>query len=101
MPKTIGQQIRELREANDLPLRKVAAAVDIDQSILSKIERGERRATRELIIKFAELFNVDEKQMLINYFSDKVLYEIVNEEFASEILKVAEAKVEYLNKPKR
>lgn len=100
MTKTIGQQIRELRESKELPLRKVAAAIDIDQSILSKIERGERKATRELITKLARLFNVDEKQMLINYFSDRVLYEIANEDFASDILKVAEEKVKYLNRSK-
>jgi transcriptional regulator with XRE-family HTH domain len=100
MTKTIGQQIRELREKSELPLRKVAAAIDIDQSILSKIERGERRASKEQIIKLAQLFDVDEKDMLINYFSDRVLYEIADEDFATDILKVAEAKVKYLTKTK-
>lgn len=101
MTKTIGQQIRELREKSELPLRKVAAAIDIDQSILSKIERGERKASKEQIIRLAHLFNVDQKEMLINYFSDRVLYEIADEDFASDILKVAEAKVKYLTKTKQ
>ena len=101
MTKTIGQQLRELREKSELPLRKVAAAIDIDQSILSKIERGERRASREQIIRLAQLFKVSQKEMLINYFSDRVLYEIADEDFASDILKVAEAKVKYLTKTKQ
>jgi transcriptional regulator with XRE-family HTH domain len=101
MTKTIGQQIRELREKSELPLRKVAAAIDIDQSILSKIERGERRASREQIIRLAQLFNVDQKEMLINYFSDRVLYEIADEDFASDILKVAESKVKHLKSTKK
>ena len=101
MTKTIGQQLRELREKSELPLRKGAAAIDIDQSILSKIERGERRASREQIIRLAQLFKVSQKEMLINYFSDRVLYEIADEDFASDILKVAEAKVKYLTKTKQ
>ena len=35
--KSFGEYIRRVREERDLPLRKVAAALDIDTSILSKI----------------------------------------------------------------
>jgi transcriptional regulator with XRE-family HTH domain len=47
MPSTIGQQIRELREQAGISLRKVAVLVDIDIAILSKMERGERRFTKD------------------------------------------------------
>lgn len=92
---TIGQQIRQLREARGLPLRKVAAALDIDQSILSKIERGERRATKEQILLIARIFGVDERELLVNYLSDQVLYQIEDEDLAMEALKVAEEKMMY------
>ena len=91
----IGQQIRQLREARGLPLRKVAAALDIDQSILSKIERGERRATKEQILLIARIFGVDERELLVNYLSDQVLYQIEDEDLAMEALKVAEEKMMY------
>jgi len=39
--ETIGEKLRQLREQNNLPLRKVAALVDIDTAVLSKMERGE------------------------------------------------------------
>lgn len=39
--ETIGDKLRKLREENEMPLRKVAALLDIDVSILSKMERGE------------------------------------------------------------
>jgi HTH-type transcriptional regulator, competence development regulator len=94
---SIGDQIRALRENQRLPLRKVAAELDVDQSILSKIERGERKATREQIIQIARIFNVDEKELLINYLSDRVLYELKDDDFASEALRVAEQKIKYLN----
>ncbi|VAX21154.1 hypothetical protein MNBD_IGNAVI01-936 [hydrothermal vent metagenome] len=98
--QTIGKQIRKLRKDSGLPLRKVAASLDIDQSILSKIERGERNATKEQIIHIAQIFKVDKKKLLINYFSDKVIYELLNEEIAVDVLKVAEKKIKYLSQNK-
>lgn len=95
---SIGKQIRALREKQGLPLRKVAAELDVDQSILSKIERGERKATREQIVQIARIFNVDEKDLLINYLSDRVLYELKDDDLASEALRVAEQKIRYLSK---
>jgi transcriptional regulator with XRE-family HTH domain len=41
----IGSQIRIFREESEMPLRKLAAMIDIDQSTLSKIERNERSVT--------------------------------------------------------
>lgn len=79
-----------------LPLRKVAAELDVDQSILSKIERGERKASKDQIIQIAKIFQVDERDLLINYLSDRVLYDLVGEELASDALKVAEKKIKYL-----
>ena len=93
---SIGEQIRKLREEQGLPLRKVAAELDIDQSILSKIERGERKASKKQIIQIARIFHADEKELLINYLSDKVLYELIDEELATDALKVAEKKIEYI-----
>ncbi len=95
---SIGEQIRKLREDQGLPLRKVAAELDIDQSILSKIERGERKASKEQIIQIGKIFNVDEKELLINYLSDRVLYDLMDEDFAKDALKVAEKKIKYMSK---
>jgi transcriptional regulator with XRE-family HTH domain len=93
---SIGETIRNLRIDKQLPLRTVAAYLDIDQAILSRIERGERKATREHIVKLAQYFNVPENNLLITWLVDKVVYEVANESVAIEALKVAEEKVEYL-----
>ncbi len=76
-------------------MRKVAAFLDIDQAVLSKIERGQRKLTKEQVIKLADFFNYNEKMMLITFLSDRIIYEIGNEEYAKEALKVAEEKIEY------
>ncbi len=98
--QNIGELIRALREKEGYPLRKVAAFLDIDQAILSKIERGQRRLSKEQVIKLAGFFNYNEKEMLITFLSDRIIYEIGNEDYAKEALKVAEEKIEYLLRPK-
>lgn len=92
---TIGSYIRTLREEAEMPLRKLASLLDIDQSTLSKIERDERKANLRLIEQIAEIFKVDKKDLLISFYSDIVSYEIEDVSNYSEILKVAEAKIEY------
>jgi len=54
--KKIGEIIRELREQKSLLLRQVAAEIEIDQALLSKIERNERMPTRTQIKRFAKFF---------------------------------------------
>lgn len=94
--QTIGEVLRETREKRGLLLRQVSALLDIDTAILSKVERGERKATKEQIIKLAEILDLDREELLIHYLSEKIAYELVDEDVASQTLKVAEEKVEYL-----
>lgn len=98
---SLGETIRKLREDKELPLRTVAAYLDIDQAILSKIERGQRNASREQVIKLAEFFNIKENDLLVAWLSDKLLYEVANEEVALKALQVAEEKVKYQKKKLR
>ena len=96
--QSIGDTLRKLREEKELPLRKVAAMLDIDTSLLSKIERNERRANREQVIALAKIYEVKESQLLVEYFSDIVAYEIAEEESTKQILLAAEEKVKYIKK---
>ncbi|MEW5845465.1 MAG: helix-turn-helix domain-containing protein [Bacteroidota bacterium] len=88
--KTIGEIIREKREKKGLLLRHVSAQLEIDIAILSKIERGERKATREQITKLAEILDLDKESLLIQYLSEIILYEIQDEYLGIQALKVAE-----------
>ena len=92
---TLGVIIRKLREEKKLPLRTVAAYLDIDQAILSRIERGQRKPTREHVIKLAKYFKVNENELLIAWLSDKLVYEVADEKIALKALHVAEEKVKY------
>ena len=93
-----GTSIREKRQAKGMLLRQLAAALDIDAAILSKIERGERNAKREHIPLLAALLDLDEKELLTLWLGNKV-YEMVKEEdVAAAALKVAEDSVKYERK---
>jgi transcriptional regulator with XRE-family HTH domain len=96
--ETFGEKIRTLREQNEMPLRKLAALLDLDQSTLSKIERGERKANADMIERLAKIFKVNKKELQVSFVSDQVAYNLLEEEFGKEILEVAEQKITYFKK---
>ncbi|CAN5517129.1 hypothetical protein BH23BAC1_BH23BAC1_47660 [soil metagenome] len=98
--ENLGEIIRKLREEKELPLRIVAAYLDIDQAILSKVERGQRTATREQVVKLAGYFKINESDLLVSWLSDKLVYEVADEEVALKALQVAEEKVYHIKKSK-
>lgn len=92
----LGNIIRKLREDKKLPLRTVAAFLDMDQAILSKIERGQRNISRAQVVKLAGYYEAKEQDLLIAWLSDKLVYEVEDEEHAIKALQVAEEKVNYI-----
>lgn len=98
---SLGETIRKLRLEKELTLRTVAAYLDIDQAILSKIERGQRSASRKTVVKLAEYFNVKESDLLVAWLSDKLLNEVGDEDVALRALQVAEEKIGYLSPSKK
>lgn len=95
---TFGETIRQLREEQKLPQRKVAAYLDIDTSLLAKYERNVRQPSKEIIKKIATLFKVDSRVLISEALTDKIAYQILEEEADSKLLRVAENKVEYFKK---
>lgn len=96
---SLGDTIRKLREERGLPLRTVAAW--LDQAILSKIERGQRKANREQVVKLANYFKVKEDDLSVQWLSDKLMYDVEDEEMALKALQMAEEKVKYLTQQKK
>jgi transcriptional regulator with XRE-family HTH domain len=97
---SFGRQLRSLRENKDLSLREVATAIGIDTSLLGKIERNERQATKEQIKLIAKYFNYNEQSLIEENLSDQLAYKIIDADANLNILKVAEKKIEYLKTKK-
>lgn len=96
MKETFGEYINQLRSENRLTLTKLAVALDIDQSTLSKIENGKRNVPIEILPKLALAFNLDLKKLEHEYFSEKIAEIIYPQEEPQELLKAAEEKAKYL-----
>ena len=94
--KSFAEIIKRAREEKKYILRHVGAELDIDQAIISKFERGERKPTKEQVLKFAAFFCINENDLLIAWLSDKVVYDLENESLAEQVLKVAEEKIQYI-----
>ena len=70
--KTLGDTLKCAREEKELILRKVAAEVDIDQSLISKFEKNERKPTMEQIVRLAKFYGLPESELMINWYSEKI-----------------------------
>lgn len=92
---TFGEHLRMLRENGSFTLKEVAANIEIDISLLAKIERNERQPNKPLIKKISDFFKVDEKELLNEFLSDQIAYKILDEDADLNILKVAENKIKY------
>ena len=85
----IGEHIRTLREANHILLRQLAAKIDMDQAMLSKMERGERSFRREDIDALAKIFKQPKKDLLTMWLADNILKTTENQQYKKEALKLA------------
>ena len=91
-----GEQIKQLREQNQLLQRQLANALDMDTAMLSKIERGERKAKREHIPLLASLLQINEKELLTIWLADQIVQLVENEEQALQAIKIAENEIKLI-----
>ncbi len=94
--QAIGTLLRNLRVEHGLLLRQVAAEIEIDQALLSKIERCERIPSKDQVIRFARYYKVDENELIVAFLSDRLVYEVRDEELALKAMQVAEEKINYI-----
>jgi len=96
--ETLGEIIRVEREKHALLLRHVGAAIDVDQALISKFERGERLPTKEQVIRLASYYNLNENDLIAAWLADKILVEIKNEKMGLRAMKLVEEKIKSLKK---
>lgn len=90
----LGERIRELRAEHGVLQRQLAALLEIDTPMFSKIERGDRRAKRTQVIQLAEYFKIDKNELLTLWLADKVLDAVKEEdELKHDAIEVAQKKI--------
>jgi len=95
MKETFGEYIHNLRVENSLTLTKLAAALDIDQSTLSKIENCKRSVPEEILPKLSEFFKIELKLLEKEFYSEKIANILYKENDSKELIKLAEEKASY------
>lgn len=91
-----AQKLKSLREEHGYVQRQIAALLDIDTPMYSRIERGERFAKEEHIAIIAKYYNIDEDELRQLWLADKVYDVIAGESYANEVLSiVSESIAEY------
>ena len=70
--ESFGEYIRYLREGKKLPLRKVAAHLDIDTSTLSKVEKGDRPISIGYLKPLSTILEVNLKDLQVKFVADAI-----------------------------
>jgi len=89
----LGKRIRELREEKELLQRQLAASLEIDTPMYSKIERGERKAKREQVLKLADLLSTNSDELLTLWLAGQVYELVKDEEIAAKAIKLVEENI--------
>lgn len=87
--KVFGATIRKLREEKGLLLRHVAAELDIDTALLSKVERGERNLKKEQVIRVAKILDQPIEDLIVLWLTDRISDLIEDEDYAIAALTMA------------
>lgn len=74
-----GEVIKNAREHQQIPQKVLAAALNVDTPMYSRIERGERPAKREQVITIAQCLKIDSQELIRIWMADKV-FQIIKEE---------------------
>jgi HTH-type transcriptional regulator, competence development regulator len=69
--QTFGEWLRQMRDEKGVPLRVVAAAADMDQAHLSKVELGYRVPTEKQAAALARYFGVKAHDMEARRIAEK------------------------------
>ena len=91
-----GNKIKELRDEHGILQRQLAALLEIDTPMFSKIERGDRKAKLEQVVKLAGYFHQDEKEMLTLWLADKFIdavKDVQDRELCVDAITLAQEKI--------
>ena len=93
-----ANRIRELRESKQMLQRHISAALDIDNAMYCKIERGDRQAKREQIPLIAEILKTAPEELLKLWLADQVTAVVADEKkLSNDVLEIAKKQINTKN----
>lgn len=82
----LGKMINQIRKERQLTLKSVAQKLEIDLTMLSKIENGERQVQAHMIKPLSELFKIDYKELQIQFLNQKIEADYGEEKYFNEVI---------------
>jgi adenine-specific DNA-methyltransferase len=92
---SIGNALKKIRELKGFHLQEVADKTSINYTSLSRIETGKRLPTKPQVQSLAEFYSYSENELIRQLISDKIIYEVQNEDLGLEGFHLAEQKLKY------
>ena len=93
MATQFGERIRDLRTKQNMLLRQLASLLDVDTSIISKVERGDRQLKKEQIPLLAQILKADVEELQTLWLADQIYEVVKDEKMANQAMQVAEKKI--------
>lgn len=90
---SFGEKVRSLRESKGLLLRQAAAFLEVDTAFISKVERGQKRASRVQAGKLAAFLKVSDEQILSLWLADRIMDIIKDDPVAKASLEIVSKKM--------
>jgi transcriptional regulator with XRE-family HTH domain len=100
MATQFGERIRELRTKQNMLLRQLASQLDVDTSIISKVERGDRQLKKEQIPLLAQILKADVEELQTLWLADQIYAVVKDEKLANEAMQIADKKINFKKRKK-
>lgn len=97
---SFGENLRKIRKAKSLLLRQVAAYLEVDTAFVSKLERGDKNATKAQVLKLAEFLKIPNEKLLELWLADKVMNTLQGEQQSEDAIRLVSKQLKTLKKKK-
>ncbi|MFV0193475.1 helix-turn-helix domain-containing protein [Empedobacter falsenii] len=82
----LGEKLKKIREEKGFLQKDVAKLLNIDITLISKIENCDKLISRNHLNKLANFYNVEISELTTLWLSDKIFELIKNEEYGFKSL---------------
>lgn len=80
------EKLKELREANKLTQRQIAAQLGIDVAVYNRFEKGDRIMKRELVYDIADTYHVSREELTKYWLAEQVRSILDEEKYAPDVI---------------
>lgn len=89
----LAELIKSEREKKGFLMKELASVIGVDITVISRIEKGERKPTKEQLTNLIEALELDNEKTFTLWLSDKIIQEVENEEFGIKAINLTKKRL--------